>query len=59
MMDNYVLENILQRIGLSKTESDIYLLLLKRTDLPVSNIARKLSLPRTTIYGYVDKMIEK
>ncbi len=58
-MKNYVLEEILQQIGLSKVESDIYLLSLQHTGLPISAIARKLSLPRTTIYGYADKMIER
>lgn len=52
-------EGILQEIGLSKGEVKVYLALLKLGSVPVSKIKEETGLHRTTIYDFVEKLINK
>ncbi|RJQ32824.1 TrmB family transcriptional regulator [Candidatus Parcubacteria bacterium] len=50
---------ILQNIGLKKEEADIYLASLKLGPANISRLAKEVSVPRTSIYIHVKKLIEK
>ncbi len=53
------LENILQWVGLSENESKIYLTLLELWKSWVTEISKKSWIKRTTIYPYINKLLEK
>lgn len=54
-----ILQKLLLEIWLSKTEAEIFINCHKYGRLSVGGITRFIDLPRTTIYGYVEKMLEK
>ncbi|WP_290899330.1 TrmB family transcriptional regulator [Ferroglobus sp.] len=53
------LTNILEDLGLSKTEAEIYLLLLKRSGASVSELAKEVGLTRQRIYDILENLSEK
>lgn len=54
-----LLQKLLLEIGLNEIEAEIFVVCHKYTRLSVGGMTRFINLPRTTIYGYVEKMIEK
>ena len=52
-------ENILEQIGLSKGEIKIYLALLKLGSSPIHKIKLETKMHRTTIYDFLDKLINR
>lgn len=54
-----LIEQLLQDIWLEKTEAEIFLVCHKFWRLSTWSISRHVKLPRTTIYGYVEKLVEK
>jgi len=52
-------ELVLHEIGLSEGEIKVYLALLKIGSTPVSKIKEKTNLHRTTIYDFLEKLINK
>ena len=55
-MDN---EKVLQELGLSSGESKVYLALLKLGSLNVAKIKEETKLHRTTVYDFLEKLINK
>ncbi|NQU97960.1 hypothetical protein HQ533_00695 [Candidatus Woesearchaeota archaeon] len=53
------IEEILKQIGLSDGEAKVYLALLKLGSSPVSKIKEETRLHRTTIYDFVEKLLNK
>lgn len=49
----------LQNIGLKRQEADIYLACLRLGIAKVSDLAKKIDIPRTSIYIYIENLIEK
>ncbi len=58
-MNNYLILPALMMLGISETESTIVLEVLKKEELTISNLAKKLSLSRTTVYKHVDVLVKK
>lgn len=52
-------EKILEKIGLSKGETKIYLALLKLGSSTVNKIKLETKIHRTTVYDFLDKLINK
>lgn len=52
-------KEVLQEIGLTKNESEIYLALLKLGTSLVSNVVKETNLNRTYVYDRLDKLIQK
>jgi HTH-type transcriptional regulator, sugar sensing transcriptional regulator len=52
-------EQTLREIGLSDGEAKVYLALLKLGPSPVSNVKQETQLHRTTIYDFVEKLLNK
>lgn len=53
------LEKVLGELGLSKGEIKVYLALLKLGSSPVSEIKEETNLHRTTIYDFIEKLLNK
>lgn len=53
------IEETLQKIGFSAGESKVYLALLRLGSAPVNKIKEKTNLHRTTIYDFLEKLINK
>ena len=53
------MEKYLQNIGLSPNESKIYLILVKKGELSVSEISTATNIHRRNIYDTMDRLIEK
>jgi sugar-specific transcriptional regulator TrmB len=53
------MEEALKTLNLSNNESKIYLELLKMGTSKVNEIAKRLNLPRTTVYNILDSLISK
>lgn len=49
----------LQNIGLKRQEADIYLACLRLGMAKVSDFAKEIDIPRTSIYIYIENLIEK
>jgi sugar-specific transcriptional regulator TrmB len=52
-------EQTLKEIGLSSGETQVYLALLKLGSIPVSKIKEETKLHRTTIYDFIEKLLNK
>lgn len=52
-------ENVLAEIGLSEGEIKVFLALLKLGSVPVSKIKEETNLHRTTIYDFLEKLLNK
>jgi len=52
-------EKVLLESGLSEGEAEVYLALLKLGSVPVSKIKEETNLHRTTIYDFLDKLLNK
>lgn len=52
-------KEVLEQIGLSDGEIKVYLALLKLGSCPVSDIKEETNLHRTTIYDFVEKLLNK
>jgi predicted DNA-binding transcriptional regulator len=57
--EELVLEHVLQSIGLSKNESEIYLALLKYGELSVAEIATRSGVNRRNAYDCMSRLLEK
>ncbi|HLC32251.1 MAG TPA: helix-turn-helix domain-containing protein [Candidatus Nanoarchaeia archaeon] len=53
------MEEVLQQIGLSKGESKVYLALLKLGTVTVAKLKEETLLHRTTIYDFLEKLLNK
>ncbi len=53
------IEDALHRLGLSRGEAKVYLALLRRGPLPVRVIKETTGLHRTTIYDFLEKLLQK
>jgi sugar-specific transcriptional regulator TrmB len=51
-----MLDKIFENFGLKQEHSDIYLTLLEGGILPAGKLAKKLGLPRSTVYGLLEDM---
>lgn len=49
----------LEKLEFSKTETKLYITLLQKGSMTVSELAEKVKLNRTAIYGYINKLLEK
>jgi len=49
----------LEQFGLTKTESDVYIALLREGNSLASSVIKKLQLHRATVYDVLDRLIEK
>jgi len=54
-----LIEDILQRIGLSEKEAEVYLALLPRGKAPASLLAKQLQIPRSTVKFTCDQLVQK
>lgn len=54
-----MLEKIFNSLGLSKLEVKIYLQLLEIGPSKIGDLAKKLAIPRASLYGIIKNMIEK
>jgi len=52
-------QNVLKELGLSEGEIKVYLALLKLGSCPVSKVKEESELHRTTIYDFVEKLLNK
>lgn len=50
---------VLKKIGLNSKEAEIYIELLKLGNSKVNEIAKRLNLPRTTIYSILNSLLQK
>ena len=53
------MEKMLESLGLTLTESKVYLALLKRGSSPVGRLAKETGIHRRTVYDAVERLIEK
>lgn len=53
------IQEVFEQIGLSKSEIEIYLRLLKLGESKVNKIKENLNFPRSTIYATLDSLIQK
>ena len=53
------METILESLGLTITESKVYLALLKRGSSPVGRLAKETGIHRRTVYDAIERLIEK
>ncbi len=51
--------NYLKKLDLSETEAKLYLLLLPKGSMTVSELAQKAKINRTAAYGYVSTLLER
>ncbi|MFA5023092.1 MAG: helix-turn-helix domain-containing protein [Candidatus Paceibacterota bacterium] len=54
-----MLDEAFNQIGLGPTHQEIYLVLLEMGAMPAGEIAKRLDLPRSTIYGLLEEMVDK
>jgi HTH-type transcriptional regulator, sugar sensing transcriptional regulator len=54
-----MLENILNSLGLPGDEAKAYLLLLETGSIPVGNLAKKLGVPRSSLYGFLKRLVDQ
>jgi sugar-specific transcriptional regulator TrmB len=52
----FMLDTIFEKIGLKREHSDVYLALLEGGLMPAGNLAKRLSIPRSTLYGLLDEL---
>ncbi len=53
------MEKMLESLGLTFTESKVYLALLRRGSSPVGRLAKETGIHRRTVYDAVERLIEK
>jgi sugar-specific transcriptional regulator TrmB len=51
--------DFLQKLEFSETEANLYVILLQRGSMTVSELAEKAKLNRTATYGYITRLLEK
>ena len=49
----------LSKVGLNEKETQIYLALLKEGQVLANNLAKKTNILRSSIYDYLDALVEK
>jgi sugar-specific transcriptional regulator TrmB len=59
MEESTVMAGLLHEIGLTSTESEVYLQLLKEDDILASDLADKVSNSRTHVYDTLDDLVDK
>lgn len=53
-----MLDKIFDKFGLRKEHSDIYLALLDSGIMPTGNLAKRLNMPRSTLYGLLENLAQ-
>lgn len=53
-----MLDKIFDKFGLKKEHSDIYLALLDSGIMPTGNLAKRLNMPRSTLYGLLENLAQ-
>lgn len=53
-----MLDKIFDKFGLKKEHSDIYLVLLDSGIMPTGNLAKRLNVPRSTLYGLLENLAQ-
>src|SRR3989338_9820948 len=53
------MERTLEELGLTKTESKVYLCLLRKGSIPIGSITKDTGIHRRTIYDIIERLIEK
>ncbi|MFZ2835666.1 MAG: helix-turn-helix domain-containing protein, partial [Candidatus Moraniibacteriota bacterium] len=53
-----MLYRIFDKFGLKKEHSDIYLALLDSGISPTGNLAKRLNMPRSTLYGLLENLAQ-
>jgi len=53
------IDNILSQLGLDEKEKEVYITCLKYKQINASSLARLIKLPRTTVYGIIDRLIKR
>jgi sugar-specific transcriptional regulator TrmB len=51
-----MLDTIFDKLGLKREHSDVYLALLEGGSMPAGNLAKRLNIPRSTLYGLLDEL---
>jgi sugar-specific transcriptional regulator TrmB len=51
-----MLDTIFEKLGLKREHSDVYLALLEGGVMPAGNLAKRLNIPRSTLYGLLDEL---
>jgi len=51
-----MLDTIFDKLGLKREHSDVYLALLEGGLMPAGNLAKRLNIPRSTLYGLLDEL---
>jgi sugar-specific transcriptional regulator TrmB len=51
-----MLDTIFEKLGLKREHSDVYLALLEGGSMPAGNLAKRLDVPRSTLYGLLDEL---
>lgn len=54
-----MLDNIFEKLELRKIHANIYINLLEDGPLPAGNLAKKLAVPRSTLYGFLGDLTAK
>ncbi len=52
-----MLDRIFQKLGLGADEVKVYMTLLDHGASPAGNLAKKVTVPRTSLYGILDKLV--
>lgn len=53
-----MLNKVFEKIGLKKEHSDVYLALLESGIISAGNLAKRLNIPRTTLYGLLNDLAQ-
>jgi sugar-specific transcriptional regulator TrmB len=51
-----MLDTIFDKLDLKREHSDVYLALLEGGSMPAGNLAKRLNVPRSTLYGLLDEL---
>jgi sugar-specific transcriptional regulator TrmB len=53
-----MLDTIFEKLGLKREHSDVYVVLLEGGSMPAGNLAKRLNIPRSTLYGLLDELAQ-
>lgn len=53
-----MLNELFEKLGFKKEHSDVYLTLLESGVMPAGNLAKRLSMPRSTLYGLLNDLVQ-
>lgn len=55
----YMIEKTLSALGFESSEAKVYLTLLKSGSMTVGNLAKRMGIPRTTLYGFLSRLSDR